>query len=257
MRCRFPTTGSVSTYFVTHNYAMSNQRGSNATPDSQLVAALPIDDVTEGPAFAIGAQILAEEIHPTMPVIVAGTRDVRRDQHLGVRPQPRRRQVLELPDIDIERRAAQTIALQRVDECVLIDDLAARDIDQHAPRLHRGKTVLVEEPGGLRRPLAADHNEIALRQKPVEIRGAAKLGKPLRKRRAKLRALAAGAHDPHAERGAELADIEPDATGADDTGRLPVNQQRPIRPMVEGAGLAIHGGAGQILREIQNPGNRV
>jgi len=88
-------------------------------------------------------------------------------------------------------------------------------------------------------------------------RGAAKLGKPLRKRRAKLRALAAGAHDPHAERGAELADIEPDATGADDTGRLPVNQQRPIRPMVEGAGLAIHGGAGQILREIQNPGNRV
>src|SRR5215510_2937790 len=67
------------------------------------------------------------------------------------------------------------IALKRVGEGLLVDDLTPGDIDEHAPRLHRSKAVLVEETGRLRCPLAADHHEIALRQEPIEIPGAAKL----------------------------------------------------------------------------------
>src|ERR1700693_3435221 len=98
---------------------------------------------------------------------------MRRDQYPRIGPQPRQRCVLEFADINIERGAAQMIAPERLGEGLLVDDLAPRDIDEHAPRLHRGKAVLVEETGCLRRPLAADHHEIALRQESIDIRGAA------------------------------------------------------------------------------------
>jgi len=124
--------------------------------------------------------------------------------------------LLEFADIDIERNAAQAIALQRVGERILVDDLAAGDVDEHTARLHCGKAGFVEEPGRLRRPLATDHHDIAFRQKPIEIAGAAELAEPRRQRFARVR-LAAGADDPHAERGAEPADLEPDPAGADDT----------------------------------------
>jgi MFS family permease len=75
---------------------------------------------------------------------------------------------LEFADIDIERHAAQVIALQRVEKGILVDDLATGDVDQHAALLHRGKTGLVEQAHRLRRPLAADHDKIAVRQQPVE-----------------------------------------------------------------------------------------
>src|SRR5215469_14117179 len=107
------------------------------------------------------------------------------------------------------------IALKRVREGLLVDDLASGDVDEHAPRLHRSKAMLVEETGRLRCPLAADHHEIALRQEPVEIRGAAKLVESRWQGPVRVR-LAAGADDPHAEGGAELADIEPDSAGAHD-----------------------------------------
>src|SRR6202040_4126893 len=74
------------------------------------------------------------------------------------------RRPLEFADIDIERRAAQVIALQRVEKGILVDDLATGDVDQHAAVLHRGKTGMVEQAHRLRRPLAADHDKIAVRQ---------------------------------------------------------------------------------------------
>jgi hypothetical protein len=67
------------------------------------------------------------------------------NQHPGIRPEPRGRLVLELPDIDIEHDAVQVIAFKRISEGILVDDLAPGDIDEHAPRLHRGEPVLVEE----------------------------------------------------------------------------------------------------------------
>ena len=123
--------------------------------------------------------------------------------------------MLEFADINIKRCAAQMIALKRVGEGLLVDDLTPGDVDEHAPRLHRSKAVLDEETGRLRCPLAAYHHEIALRQEPIEIPGAAKLAESRWQAPVRVR-LTAGADDPHAEGGAELADIEPDSAGAHD-----------------------------------------
>ena len=107
------------------------------------------------------------------------------------------------------------ISAKRIDEGFLVDDLAPGNVDEHAPRFHRGKAVFVKETGRLRRPLAADHNKIAIRQEPTEILRAAELAEPRRQGQTWLRA-AAGTKDPHTERGAESADIAPDSAGAHD-----------------------------------------
>jgi hypothetical protein len=80
---------------------------------------LPVDDVTQRPTVAIGAEIVAEHINTTVAVLVAAVRDMRRDQHPAIGPQLRHRQPLEFADIDIERRAAEVIALQRVEKGIL------------------------------------------------------------------------------------------------------------------------------------------
>src|SRR5260370_40023518 len=105
------------------------------------------------------------------------------------------------------------IALKRVGEGLLVDDLTPGDVDEHAPRLHRSKAVLVEEMGRLRCPLAADHHEIALRQEPIEIPGAAKLAESRWQGPVWVR-VAAGAADPQAQGGAQVTDSEPESTGA-------------------------------------------
>jgi hypothetical protein len=186
-----------------------------AAPEVVLIAPFPIDDISERLAIEIGAQIGTEDIYGTMPILVSGARDMRRDQHPWIGPEPRHGCVLEFTDIDIERSASYVIAAKRVDEGFLVDDLAPRDVDEHAPRLHRGKAVYVKETGRLRRPLAADHNKIAFRQEPIEILRAAELAEPRRQGQAWLR-VAAGTKDPHTERGAESTDIAPDSAGAHD-----------------------------------------
>src|SRR5579883_2219884 len=77
--------------------------------------------------------------------------------------------MLEFADIDIERRAAQMAARERLGQGRLVDNLAAGEVDEHAACLHAGEAVAVEQPGRLRRPLAADHDKIAFRQQAVEI----------------------------------------------------------------------------------------
>jgi hypothetical protein len=52
---------------------------------------------------------------------------MRRNQHPAIGPEPHRRRALEFADIDVERRAAQMIALQRVGKSFLVDDLSASD----------------------------------------------------------------------------------------------------------------------------------
>src|ERR1700686_3422806 len=111
------------------------------------------------------------------------------------------------------------IALERVGEGLLVDDLTPGDVDEHAPRLHRCKAVLVEETGRLRCPLAADHHEIALRQEPIEIPGAAELAESRWPGAVWVRRTA-GAYDPHAEGRAEFTDLESDPPGAHDTRNL-------------------------------------
>src|SRR5215831_7359105 len=145
------------------------------------------------------------------------------------------------------------IARQRSGQRLLVDDLAARDVDEHAARLHQSETIGVEKAVRLGRPLAADDDKIAVRQKPVELCGAAELAEPGRKLLARLR-MTAGAHYPHAERGAESADITPDATGADDTHGLAFNQKGPVGAVIEGARATIDDSVVQEFGEIENAG---
>src|SRR3954452_21949960 len=104
--------------------------------------------------------------------------------------------MLELADIDIERDAAHAALIERLGERVLVDDLAARDIDQDAALFHQREPVLVEYPRRLRRPLAADRDDIGIWQKAVEIGGAAQFAEALRQWRVRLRRVAAGADNP-------------------------------------------------------------
>src|ERR1700756_4094821 len=111
------------------------------------------------------------------------------------------------------------LALERIDEGLLVDDLTAGDIDEHAPTLHGCKAILVEEAGRLRCPMAADHNKIALRQEPIEIPRPAKLAESYWQRLVPV-SVTARADDPHAEGGAEFTDIEPDSACAHDARSL-------------------------------------
>src|ERR1700730_17708921 len=104
--------------------------------------------------------------------------------------------------------------------------------------------------------MTADNDEVADRQGTIEIPGAADLAKPRRRGLVRLRATP-GAHNPHAERGAEPADIAADAAGADDAGGLALDQQRPIGAMIENAFGAVDGGAMQALGKMQNTRHRV
>src|SRR5258706_2643118 len=122
------------------------------------------------------------------------------------------------------------IALERVGEGLLVDDLTPGDVDEHAPRLHRSKAVLVEETGRLRCPLAADHHEIALRQEPIEIPGAAKLAESRWQGPVRVR-VAAGADDPHVEGGAEVNHIQPAFPRAHDARSLTFPYKRSICAM--------------------------
>jgi hypothetical protein len=53
-----------------------------------LISPFPIDDIPERPALEIGTQIVAEEIDGAMTVLIAGRRDMRRDQYPGIGPEP-------------------------------------------------------------------------------------------------------------------------------------------------------------------------
>src|SRR6516164_7005298 len=143
------------------------------------IAAFPIDHIAQWPAVDIRAQVVAEEVDGAVPVFVAGARDVRRDQRSGVGPELPRRQVLEFADIDVECGTAQVTAFESVGQGILIDNFAARNIDQHAARLHPAKALVVEQTVGLLGPLAANYDKIARRQVAVEIVGPTELTKPL------------------------------------------------------------------------------
>src|SRR5262249_62005106 len=120
---------------------------------------------------------------------------------------------VELAHVDAEPGAAQMVALEGVGKRVLVHDLAARHVEDHAARFHCGETLRIEEPRGLGRPLAADDHEVAFREIAVEIGGPADLDEAGRQQRVGFR-LAPRAYDAHAERRAPAADPAARAGGA-------------------------------------------
>src|SRR3954452_21032216 len=111
-----------------------HQTGPNRR-DKPSITALPVDDIVQRPAIAISPKVVAENIHAAVLALSAAVRDMWRDQSPPIRPEPRHWRALELADIDIQRRAAQMVALKRVEERVLIYDLASGYVDQHAAAL--------------------------------------------------------------------------------------------------------------------------
>jgi hypothetical protein len=85
------------------NSLMENSAAATEVP---LIAPFPIDDISERSTIEIGAQIGAEDIYGSMPILVIGARDKRRDQHPRIGPEPRHGGVFEFTDIDIERGAS-------------------------------------------------------------------------------------------------------------------------------------------------------
>jgi hypothetical protein len=191
-----------------------------------------------------------------MPIGVAPGGDVGRDQDPRIGPQPRRRRVLELPAIHIQHRAAQVAPVERIRQSVLIEDLPAGDIDHHAARLHPGKPAGIEQTVGLRRPLAADRHHVAVRQVFVELRRAAKCCETLRLPPVR-RSRAAGADDPHAQRGAQPPNLLADAVGTNDADGLPLQQQRPVVRRTERPRQTIRGCPGQALGDVHDPSHRI
>src|SRR3954463_8665111 len=113
--------------------------------DTPSITSLPVDHVVQLPAIPISTKVFAENIHAAVLALTAAIRDMWRDQYPAIRPEKRHWRALELADIDIQYRAAQMVALQSAEERVLIDDLAPRDVDQHAAAFHRRKAMLVEQ----------------------------------------------------------------------------------------------------------------
>src|SRR5262249_52383459 len=52
----------------------------------ELIPPFPIDDIAKRAAIEIGAQIFAEHVDPSVAVLVAGGRDMRRDQYPRIGP---------------------------------------------------------------------------------------------------------------------------------------------------------------------------
>src|SRR3954470_8612913 len=100
--------------------------------DKPSITSLPVDHVVQLPAIPISTKIVAEDIHAAVLALIAAVRDMWRDQHPAIRPELRHRRALELANINIECRAAQMVALERVEERVLVHDLAPGDVDQYA-----------------------------------------------------------------------------------------------------------------------------
>src|SRR5712692_645026 len=69
---------------------------------------------------------------------------------------------------DIERRAADGPVAQRGIDRILVDHLAACDVDEERGRLHQRKAAGVDQPGGLGPERGAQRHGVAFGQHPVE-----------------------------------------------------------------------------------------
>ena len=68
----------------------------------------------------------------------------------------------------VERRARQLAGAKRVDERVLVDELAARDVDQAKAVLGRCELVAPDDVVGVRREREVERDEVGRRQKLLE-----------------------------------------------------------------------------------------
>ena len=115
----------------------------------------------------------------------------------------------------VEPGRCDAALLQRGVESVLVDDAAARGVDQHQRRLGLGQLLAADQAGGLGSLGQVDRHEVGLGEQGVEVDEAyAHLGGT-----AGLDVGVVGDHG-HAERREPLGDEHPDAAEADDADGL-------------------------------------
>lgn len=105
-----------------------------------LIPPVPVHLVHQLPPAPLPPDVRRQHLERPVCVRVAGTADMRRDQHVGRRPQRivfRQR----FRVCDIQRGAANLLFLQRVDKRLLVDDGAARDVGNVRP----ARVALVQE----------------------------------------------------------------------------------------------------------------
>ena len=137
---------------------------------------------------------------------------------------------------------------------MLVDHLAAGDIDQRGTLGQRGKGLPSDESLGLWGPLTANRHELSRLQQAVKLIRTADLieaGWKFTSRRA------ASPHDPHAQPGAQPPDILSDTAGSNDTDRLAGHLNRPVGKSIEFAGSCIDRCLIQPTREVEERGDNV
>ena len=100
---------------------------------------------------------------------VTAARDMRGDEDARVVPEARVWGMLELAHIDIEGHPPQRSRRESRDQCLLVNDLTPRDVDQDHARLHDGKGLPTDQSGRLRCPLTTDRHGVALLEERLQM----------------------------------------------------------------------------------------
>src|SRR5215472_6950279 len=226
-RCVSPisksTVGSIGSVTLPR-IALATSGRAPKLPRNDTFIANPLgggDQVDEAVAAREAAKVVGDLVPAATHHAAGPARIMRRDDDVGQRVKRMtraapvglgRRRVLP-PDID--RGAAEPVLGQRGIKRVLVDDLAARDVDEERAGLHQRQPPRVEQICRFRPQRGADRDRVAARQHLVE-RGervdALDLG--IRRTRA-----AVGGDNAAAERRGAARYLAPDAAIADDAER--------------------------------------
>src|SRR5712691_10917283 len=171
-------------------------------------------------ADIVGDLVPAPPHHALGPArIVRRHDDVGQFVKRGTRAAPRGLSRIGILPPDIERRAADCAVAQRGIDRILVDHLAARDVDEERCRLHQREAACIDQPGGLGAERGAQRHGVAFGQHAVELgQREDALDAGLRLARAAVRG-----EDAHAKRRRTPRHLPPDPAIADDTERRAAN----------------------------------
>src|SRR5712691_5336802 len=160
----------------------------------------------------------AEHGGARLPRVVA---DVRRDQHIGKRPEHvvRRRR---LRFVDVERGAGDLPFPEQIGERDVVHDPGPRGVDEIRARLHAGQQRARDEPVGLRCVGEMNRHDVRPREKLFERDGKEPVSRTV------ARQATAPAEGPHADPGSEPGHLHPDRAESYDPQYL-VPQLDPLK----------------------------
>ena len=134
---------------------------------------------------------------------------------------------------DIETRCPNRAALQRLDQGRLVDDRAARGVDQHRAPPHEGEAARVDDAPGLVVEAEVERHHMGVCEQRIEGLGrrAGEIGR---------HAAPVPGNDVHADSRAETHHLAADAAGADHAERLAGELHAVERAPRAGAQRAVH-----------------